>query len=426
MTKVLRATAVRRAWTEALYLLAGTPVALVGLYYAVFSGAFGVVMSVTRLGSAATAAVLRGACRFGELHRRLAAVLLDERVPAPGRPQSRAGLRAWVRDAHGAAGYRAFLHLLVRFPLAVLGVAVVLVTWVYGFLLLTYPIQLPLHLNEITSRDPEGRVRHGLVVGGFYFDTWQRSLLVALAGAVLLAVAPRAVRLAVRLDLAVLRSLLGPRPDDARIRDLERSRSYAVENAAATLRRIERNLHDGAQVRLVSLTMTLAALQETLPDGTPEPTRELVAAARTGAREAIAELRELVRGIHPPVLDQGLDAALASVAARSPVPAELETDLPVRPSAAIESIAYFCTAELLANAGRHAAARRVTVSAVQPGDGTLRLTVTDDGRGGARTRPGGGLAGLAERVRTVDGELSVLSPPGGPTTVTVTLPLTTS
>ncbi|MEU8306150.1 sensor domain-containing protein [Actinomadura sp. NPDC048955] len=426
MTKVLRATAVRRAWTEALYLLAGTPVALAGLYYAVFSGAFGVVMSVTRLGSAATAAVLRGACRFGELHCRLAAVLLDERVPAPGRPQSRAGLRAWVRDAHGAAGYRAFLHLLVRFPLAVLGVAVVLVTWVYGFLLLTYPIQLPLHLNEITSRDPEGRVRHGLVVGGFYFDTWQRSLLVALAGAVLLAVAPRAVRLAVRLDLAVLRSLLGPRPDDARIRDLERSRSYAVEDAAATLRRIERDLHDGAQVRLVSLTMTLAALQETLPDGTPEPTRELVAAARTGAREAIAELRELVRGIHPPVLDQGLDAALASVAARSPVPAELETDLPVRPSAAIESIAYFCTAELLANAGRHAAARRVTVSAVQPGDGTLRLTVTDDGKGGARTRPGGGLAGLAERVRTVDGELSVLSPPGGPTTVTVTLPLTTS
>ncbi|HWB38290.1 MAG TPA: ATP-binding protein, partial [Rugosimonospora sp.] len=154
--------------------------------------------------------------------------------------------------------------------------------------------------------------------------------------------------------------------------------------------------------------------------------RELVAAARTGAREAIAELRELVRGIHPPVLDQGLDAALATLAARSPVPTELEMDLRVRPSAAIESIAYFCTAELLTNAGRHAAARRVAVSAVQPGDGTLRLSVTDDGKGGARTRAGGGLAGLAERVRTVDGELSVLSPQGGPTTVTVTLPLTTS
>ncbi|WP_396455194.1 sensor histidine kinase [Actinomadura sp.] len=426
MTQVPRGPAVRRAGTEALYLLVSAPVALAGLCYAVFSGALGIVLSVTRLGGAATAAVLRGACRFGELHRRLAAVLLDERVPAPGLPRTRAGLRAWVQDAHDTSGYRAFLHLLVRFPLAVLGVAVVLVTWVYGFLLLTYPIQLPLHLNEITTRDQSGGIRKGLVVGGFYFDTWQRSLLVALAGVVLLAVAPRAVRLAVRLDVAVLRSLLGPRPDDARIRDLERSRSYAVEDAAATLRRIERDLHDGAQVRLVSLTMTLTALQEALPDDTPEHARELVAAARTGAREAIAELRELVRGIHPPVLDQGLDAALATLAARSPVPTELEMDLRVRPSAAIESIAYFCTAELLANAGRHAAARRVAVSAVQPGDGTLRLSVTDDGKGGARTRAGGGLAGLAERVRTVDGELSVLSPQGGPTTVTVTLPLTTS
>ena len=426
MTQVVTAPAVRRAWTGVLYLLAGVPLALAGLCYALFAGAFGIVLSVTRLGGAATAAVLRGACRFGELHRRLAAVLLDERVPAPGRPRTRTGLRGWVRDAHDTAGYRAFAHLLVRFPLAVLGAAVVLVTWVYGFLLVTYPIQLPLHLNEITTRDSAGAIRHGLVIGGFYFDTWQRSLLVALAGAVLLAVAPRAVRLAARLDLAVLRSLLGPRPDDARIRDLELSRSYAVEDAAATLRRIERDLHDGAQVRLVSLTMTLTALQETLPGDTPEPARELVAAARTGAREAIAELRELVRGIHPPVLDQGLDAALATLAARSPVPAELETDLPVRPSAAIESIAYFCTAELLANAGRHAAARRVAVSAVQPGDGTLRLSVTDDGKGGARPRPGGGLAGLSERVRTVDGELSVLSPPEGPTTVTVALPLTTS
>ncbi|TDE35008.1 sensor histidine kinase [Actinomadura sp. 6K520] len=415
----------RRAWADTLYLLAKAPLALVGFAFALLSAVLGGVLSVTRLGGPATAAVLRGARRFGALHRRLAAVLLEEHVPAPERPRSRAGLRAWVRDAHDGTGYRAFLHLLTGLPLALLGLVAVLVTWVYGFLLLTYPVQRSLGLNESRGRDSSGEPRYGLSIDGFYFDTWQRSLLVALAGAVLLLLAPRAVRLAAGLDVAVLRALLGPRPRDARIRDLEESRSYAVEDAAATLRRIERDLHDGAQVRLVSLTMTLAALKETLPPDTPDGARRLVDDAHTGARAAISELRELVRGIHPPVLDKGLDAALATLAARSPVPVELDTDLPERPSAAIESIAYFCASELLANAARHAAAGRVTVAAAEPGGGTLRLTVADDGSGGAWARPGGGLAGLAERVRTVDGELRLDSPPGGPTTVTVTLPLRT-
>ena len=415
----------RRAAADTLYLLAQAPLSLAGFVYAVASVVLGGVLSVSRLGGPATAAVLRGALGFGALHRRLAAVLLDEHVPAPDRPRPRAGLRAWVRDAHDGTGYRAFLHLLAGLPLTLLGLAAVLVTWIYGVILLTYPIQRALGLNEMRGRGPDGEPRYGLSVGGFFFDTWQRGLLVSLAGAVLLLAAPRAVRLAAALDTAALRALLGPHPRDARIRDLEESRSYAVEDAAATLRRIERDLHDGAQVRLVSLTMTLAALKETLPPDTPGTTRKLVDDAHTGARAAISELRELVRGIHPPALDKGLDAALATLAARSPVPVGLETDLPQRPSAAIESIAYFCASELLANAAKHAGARRVTVTAGQPGDGTLRLTVTDDGNGGARVRPGGGLAGLTERVRTVDGGLHLDSPPGGPTAVTVTLPLRT-
>ncbi len=415
----------RGAAADTLYLLVKAPLALAGFGYALVSAVLGGILSVTRLGGPATAAVLRGARRFGALHRRLAAVLLDEHVPAPERPRPRAGLRAWVRDAHDGAGYRAFLHLLAGLPPALLGLATVLVTGVYGFLLLTYPIQWSLGLNEVRGRDSAGEPRYGLSVGGFYFDTWQRSLLVAGAGAALLLLAPRAVRLAAALDTAALRALLGRRPRDARIRDLEESRSYAVEDAAATLRRIERDLHDGAQVRLVSLTMTLAALKETLPPDAPGTTRELVDDAHATARAAISELRELVRGIHPPVLDKGLDAALATLSARSPVPVELDADLPERPSAAIESIAYFCVSELLANAAKHAAARHVTVTAGEPGDGTLRLVVADDGSGGARVRPGGGLAGLAERVRTVDGELYLESPTGGPTTVTVTLPLRT-
>src|ERR1700727_3636237 len=150
-------------------------------------------------------------------------------------------------------------------------------------------------------------------------------------------------------------------------------------------------------------------------------TLELVAAAHRGAKEAIAELRELARGIHPSVLDQGLGTALTTLAARSGVPVELVTDLPERPSAAIETIAYFCAAELLANVAKHSGARHATLEAVHV-PGLLRLRVLDDGVGGARVEERGGLAGLAERVRAVDGRLQISSPPGGPTGITVQLP----
>jgi signal transduction histidine kinase len=148
---------------------------------------------------------------------------------------------------------------------------------------------------------------------------------------------------------------------------------------------------------------------------------DLVAAAHRGAKEAITELRDLARGIHPPVLDHGLGPALASLAARGDVPVELVVDLPERPSAAIETIAYFCAAELLANVVKHSGARHATLE-VAHGPGLLRLRVRDDGSGGARIEDRGGLAGLAERVQTVDGRLQVSSPPGGPTVVAVELP----
>jgi signal transduction histidine kinase len=148
---------------------------------------------------------------------------------------------------------------------------------------------------------------------------------------------------------------------------------------------------------------------------------ELVVAAHRGAKEAVIELRDLARGIHPPVLDQGLGIALTSLAARSEVPVELVIDLPERPSAAIETIAYFCAAELLANVAKHSGARHATLDAVHV-PGLLRVRVSDDGCGGARIEARGGLAGLAERVKTVDGRLQLSSPPAGPTVVTVELP----
>jgi signal transduction histidine kinase len=213
-----------------------------------------------------------------------------------------------------------------------------------------------------------------------------------------------------------------------RVRELEQSRAHLVEDSAARLRRIERDLHDGAQAQMVAVTMKLGLAMKKLggmTDGTGQTdldrVLELVVAAHRGAKEAITELRDLARGIHPPVLDQGLGIALTTLAARSDLPVELVIDLPERPSAAIETIAYFCAAELLANVTKHSGARHATLEAVHV-PGLLRVRVSDDGRGGARVEARGGLAGLAERIGTMDGRLQLSSPPGGPTLVTIELP----
>jgi len=207
-----------------------------------------------------------------------------------------------------------------------------------------------------------------------------------------------------------------------RARDLEDKRARAIDASAARLRRIERDLHDGAQVRLAALAMALGEIKEDLAQaGRDAGTLKLISSAHQSAKDTLTELRDLARGIHPAVLDRGLDPALSMLAETSAIPVALTVDLPGRPSPAIEAIAYFCTAELLANAVKHTAAKHVAVRMREQGSGLL-LTLTDDGPGGARVTPGGGLAGLLERVRTVDGRLDIDSPPGGPTTVTVGLP----
>ena len=213
-----------------------------------------------------------------------------------------------------------------------------------------------------------------------------------------------------------------------RVRELERSRAQVVDDAAARLRRIERDLHDGAQAQMVAVSMKLGLAREKLAeivDGTGqaelERVLELVVAAHRGAAEAITELRDLARGIHPPVLDRGLGAALTSLAAGTDLPVDVVLDLPERPSAAIETIAFFCAAELLTNVAKHSGARHATLEALHA-SGLLRVRVSDDGIGGARVETHGGLAGLAERIAAVDGRLRVSSPSGGPTVVAVELP----
>jgi signal transduction histidine kinase len=214
-----------------------------------------------------------------------------------------------------------------------------------------------------------------------------------------------------------------------RVQELERSRTSLVDDSAARLRQIERDLHDGAQAQMVAVTMKLGLAVKKLggmTDGTGQTdldrALELVVAAHRGAKEAIAELRDLCRGIHPTVLDQGLGIALTTLAARSDLPVETVIDLPERPSAAIETIAYFCAAELLTNVTKHSGARHATLEAVHVPGLQLRVRVSDDGCGGAQAGARGGLAGLADRIRTVDGRLQLSSPPGGPSVVTVELP----
>jgi signal transduction histidine kinase len=192
------------------------------------------------------------------------------------------------------------------------------------------------------------------------------------------------------------------------------------------VRQIERNLHDGAQTRLASLALYLGMARDKLAVGGPDEiaaARALVDAAHAGAKEALVELRHLASGIHPPVLDNGLGPALENLAAGCAIPVRVTAHLPERPSPAIETIAYFSAAELLANAVKHSSANVIEVGATSPPGGPFVLTVSDDGRGGADEAGGSGLSGLRHRARTVDGTLTVTSPPGGPTTVSLELPL---
>jgi signal transduction histidine kinase len=207
-----------------------------------------------------------------------------------------------------------------------------------------------------------------------------------------------------------------------RARELQESRARVVDEAAARLRRIERDLHDGAQVRLAALALALGEIKENMQTGDDSRTLPLVTAAHDNAKQTLAELRDLARGIHPPVLDRGLGPALSILRESSATPVTLSVSIAERPSPAIEAIAYFCAAELLANVTKHSGADRAMISVTDQDDERLLMTITDNGSGGARMTPGGGLAGLLERVQTVDGRLAVDSPAGGPTIVTIELP----
>jgi len=417
----------RRAWAELAWLAATVPVAAAGFAVLVPLLLVGAGLAVIAVGVPLAAAVVLAARRLARLHLRLASVLLGESLPVlpPARPAQ--GLLGWTRSALGdPAGWRAVAYLVLRAPLAVAGAYVLVALWVYyGLLDLLAPLQVLYHqgqpgIHPFVLRAPDNAVL--LTV-----RTVPGTLALLVIGMISLLAAPWAVRSVAIADRLLARAVFGPGRLAERVRELERARTRAVDDSAATLRRIERDLHDGPQVRLAALAMILGEVRESLhsvplrDDDEDARVRALIDSAHRNATETLTELRDLSRGIHPPVLERGLAAALASLAATSPVPAALTVTLPARPSPAIESIAYFCAAELLANVAKHSQARRAAVM-VTGRQGRVVVTVTDDGRGAARLVPGGGLAGLAERISAVDGRLTVVSPAGGPTDVTIDLP----
>ncbi|WP_320776637.1 sensor histidine kinase [Streptomyces sp. CRN 30] len=361
-----------QTWKEIAHLLANLPVTLLGFTYVVATLSTSASLTVTVIGFPLLAAALMGARQLGKLERARARVLLGLRVdePSPLPLRGRGGFvtRVWlaVKDP---VGWRTMLYELTRLPWSVVTFVVTLVS-----LFVLWPV-LPYIARGLTH-----------------------------------------------VDRAMVRALLSPSEElERRIAELESDRGTVVDTAAADLRRIERDLHDGAQARLVNLAMGLGLAKEKLLED-PDAAATMVEEAHGEVKLALQELRDLARGIHPAVLtDRGLDAALSAVASRCTASVKVSVDLRTRPAAAVEGIAYFTVSELLQNVSKHSGARSAAVD-VWRADDRLLVQVRDDGRGGASLDGGTGMAGLADRLGAVDGLFVVDSPVGGPTTVTAELP----
>jgi signal transduction histidine kinase len=358
-------------WKEIGYLLLNLPVSIIGFVYVVTVIAVGSGLSVTVIGLPLLAYGLAGCRLLGRVERSRARDLLGVRIeePRPMKPGT-FGFLPWLwASLRDPVAWRHALYYGIRLPWGILTFVVTLVS-----LFVLWPV-LPFIARGFTT-----------------------------------------------VDRAMVRGLLQPSDRlERRIAELESGRGVVVDTAAADLRRIERDLHDGAQARLVALAMDLGLAKEKLLED-PEAAARMVGEAHGEVKVALQELRDLARGIHPAILtDRGLDAALSSVASRCTVPVAVTVDLPARPAEAIEGIAYFTVSELLQNVSKHSQARHASVD-VWRADNRLMVQVRDDGRGGADVSGGSGLAGLGERLRSVDGLFVVSSPVAGPTVITAELP----
>ncbi|WP_367326177.1 sensor histidine kinase [Streptomyces sp. HUAS ZL42] len=416
----LRAPVEARHWRELAYVVLSLPIGIVLFTYAVTMVSLGAGLLVTFLGIPVLAAALAGCRGFGALERMRARGLLGLEVadPEPLRVRKN-GVTAWMGAVlKSGTSWRNLLYAVVQLPWAVFSFGVAVAFWAYGWTLLTYPLWFwlfPLYGGQ------DGLQLYGDETHRIYLDNPFEIGVTALVGLLFTLATPWIVRALTMVDRVMVHGLLGPSRLASRVVELESDRGVVVDTAAADLRRIERDLHDGAQARLVSLAMDLGLAKEKLAED-PRAAARMVDEAHGEVKTALQELRDLARGIHPAVLtDRGLDAALSAVASRCAVPVQVDVDLPSRPAPAIEGIAYFTVSELLQNISKHARATWAAVD-VWRVENRLMLQVVDDGVGGADAGRGSGLAGLAGRLDAVDGILVVESPVGGPTRVTAELP----
>lgn len=327
-----------------------------------------------------------------------------------------AGTNAWRRYKERLGSWvrwKEVIYVLVRYPVGAATSWVAIGGWSASFALIAMPVLIGTLPGE-TFRLGTVRVQPGA-------GPWLLSLVGIIGVAV---IAPWLTVALAEFDRMIGRGLLGRserRQFEERVSDLETSRTAAVDSAESERRRIERDLHDGAQQRLIAVAMSLGIARQRLDDD-PEQARELVGSAHDEVKSALKELRDLVRGIHPVILeDRGLDAALSAVVARCSVPVDLRVDVASRPVATVESAAYFIVSEALVNVVRHSNASAATVEIARRGD-RMTIAIADNGVGGADPAGGTGLRGLSDRVAALDGWMQVVSPAGGPTTLLVEVP----
>ncbi|MFG3528047.1 sensor histidine kinase [Streptomyces sp. NPDC047917] len=352
--------------------------------------------------------------------RLLAVTWFDIRIPVPYRP--------FPKDLRtGFTGQVERTTLMLKDPATWRDIRWLLVDMTAGYVvatlaaaLLIYPVEgvvLAAGLWRVFTDD-------GYWYGFVRVSSQETGLAAAALGAALFVTGVLVSERLLRLHFVIARAMLAPTQDEELVRRIDRlteTRHEAVDTAASELRRIERDLHDGAQARLVAMGMSLGTV-EALIEKDPAQAKKLLAMARESSAEALTELRDLVRGIHPPVLaERGLGDAVRALALRLPFESEVGAELGGRMDAAIESAAYFAVSETLTNAAKHSGADRVWVD-IHHEDAMLRVSVTDNGRGGATVGGGSGLSGIERRLGTFDGIMAVSSPAGGPTMVTMEIP----
>ncbi|MCP2335671.1 sensor histidine kinase [Actinomadura rupiterrae] len=402
----------RATWRETVFVASGVPlqfagwavVALPWLIWAASDLAVILLWLAVPLG----AAVLLARPLAAAHRERCWAVLGVDIPPLPPRGEGD-GLWSALGDLRSPELWRLIRYHLLVGPLIGLAALATVACWLGAFVLTTVSV----YAWALPADSPLSLTGHAVRIG-----------VLTVLGVVLLVGTPYLADGVARWDVGAVRSLLGPDVTTElrrRVEDLAEKRAGVVDAADLERRRIERDLHDGVQQRLVSLAMNLGLARETMADLPPDALKVIVE-AHEEAKEILTDLRNFIRGLHPAVLeDRGLDAALSGVAARVPVPVRLSVDVPRRASSTVEAVAYFVVSEALTNVVKHASATSVDVAVLRRGD-VLHVTVTDDGKGGASFGGGTGLRGLARRVGSVDGTFRITSPEGGPTTITVELP----